>query len=41
MKKQQKRKSTKPNINWLEIMITGLVDLLVGVLIAWLTKRIE
>lgn len=38
---KKKRKSTKPHINWLEIMITGLVDLIIGVLIALLEKSLE
>lgn len=41
MSKKKKRKSTKPHINWLEIMIVGLVDLIIGVLLALLEKSLE
>ena len=38
---KKKRKSTKPHINWTEIMIAGLVDLVIGVLLRLLDKLIE
>lgn len=38
---KKKRKSTKPRINWLEIMITGLVDLVIGVLLLLLERLLE
>ena len=38
---KQKRKSTKPHINWVEIMITGLIDLIVGVLLLVFAKLLE
>lgn len=38
---KKKRKSTKPHISWLEIMVSGLVDLVIGVLLLLITKLIE
>lgn len=39
--RKKKRKSTKPHISWLEIMVSGLVDLIIGVILVLLGKLIE
>lgn len=39
--KKRKRKSTKPNIDTATLIISGLVDLIIGVLLLLIEKSLE
>lgn len=41
MTKRKTKRSTKSQINWTELMVSGLIDLIVGVIIALVAKLLS
>ena len=38
MKKRKAKRSTESKVNWTELIVNGLIDLIVGVIVAWIAK---